>query len=77
MISAKVYEILSSGSGSLEDKLVKTTSYDAGMIKAIIIPTLMSVVFMVHPRGKIVPVRILHSSHEPVHRQKRQTCCKW
>ena len=61
----------------VEDNLVKTTSCDAGMIKATIIHALMNVVLIAHPRGKIVPVRILSSSHEPVHRQKRQTCCKW
>ena len=55
----------------LEGKYVKTTTCDADMIKAIIIHALMSVVLIAHPRGKIVPVRILNSSHEPVHRQKR------
>ena len=54
----------------LEGKLVKTTSADVGMITAnrarAYEPGIHISHIVAHPCGKIVPVRVLNSSHEPV-----------
>ena len=54
----------------LEGKLVKTTSADVGMITAnrarAYKPGIHISHIVAHPCGKIVPVRVLNSSHEPV-----------
>ena len=54
----------------LEGKLVKTTSANVGMITAnrarAYEPGIHFSHIVAHPCGKIVPVRVLNSSHEPV-----------